>query len=147
MENSLTTLEDCRNFREVIQHLSTIIGGKIQETPPEEIKDPLKEEHHEELNISKQQDEKLASASSLLGTLFNAQKRLQDRTDLKTQDGTNNGLYLFLKRATPQITDLNSTAEGEQQKINIKEISSYLAAIEQGKEKEYQGFIKRGLKG
>lgn len=147
LENSLTTLADCTEFRLNMQQLFTLIGGEIQEVSPTETPDPLKEEERKLLN--RQKDEKLAESSSLLSSLFNSQKREKDRdrSTKEAQEGSANGLYRFLKRATPEIDekDLDSTGHNEHQKIDNKEISLYLSFVANHKEKEYKGFITRGL--
>jgi hypothetical protein len=50
----------------------------------------LDEKQREDLQISEQQDKKLADSSSLLWNLFNAKKRLQDKQESKTGDGKDN---------------------------------------------------------
>jgi hypothetical protein len=125
--------------------LSTLVGSGMQvgKETSDEIGQPLQNIPTNEEYGSDQQDQKLAKKSGLLYQLFNYKKRNEDKTRIGTPNDTENGLYLFLKRSTPQISSLSSVTPDEQQKIDIKEISTYLSLVEQDKENQYMGFIIR----
>ncbi|MDR3168587.1 MAG: hypothetical protein LBU27_02260 [Candidatus Peribacteria bacterium] len=138
IDQSLTDAETCALFRKEMLHLYTLIAGE-ETFQVETAEQPLNPAEREEEKPSPQQDEKLATTSPLLSQLFNSKKREQDRQ--RTSNDKENGLYQFLKRATPQISQLTTTDRAEQQKIDVNEIAHYLTAMES--KQPYSGFITR----
>ncbi|MDR0608165.1 MAG: hypothetical protein LBG52_07705 [Candidatus Peribacteria bacterium] len=138
LDHSLTDAKTCALFREEMLRLHRLIAGA--ETFQSEISpQALDSAHREKEILSRQQDAYLAETAPLLNQLFNSSKREQDRQ--RTANDQENGLYLFLKRATPQISSLTATDSSEQQKIEVQEITTYLTAMET--KQPYSGFITR----
>jgi hypothetical protein len=127
LNNSITTAEEGQLMRKNIEKLARLINIKKHQQQAGNI------EHTHQIFLSSTNELHRSDIyiDPLIEHLFNPEKIQQDQKDLLTQNSKKNGLYQFLKCFTKNIST-EGTAFIPEQKLNIKEMETYLTTLEKG---------------